>query len=138
MVQYRRYHGTRVLYQVAVPLVCHAGGTGMHVYVLEYHLVPGTMVPWYVPWYVLEYHWYHWYHWYGTIWYQNGTIIAIPCGTRTLLQEEANIISLNSRSTVISLYVLPAKHLVDAACRLFLARQFSGRVVLEVVFICER
>jgi hypothetical protein len=135
MVQYRRYHGTRVLYQVAVPLVCHAGGTGMHVYPTIWYLVR-----WYVQYCILEYHWYHWYqwyHWYGTgtmvPWYSS-TIIAIPCGTRTLLQEEVNIISLNSRSTVVSLHMLPAKHLVDAACRLFLARQFSGRVVLEVVF----
>jgi hypothetical protein len=75
-------------------------------------------------------------HVYSTIWYlvrwYSSTIGTI--GTGILLQEEVNIISLNSRSTVVSLHTLLAKHLVDAACRLFLARQFSGCVVLEVLF----
>ena len=88
---------------------------------------------------------YHWYampaglvcmYVYSTIWYlvrwYSSTIGTI--GTGILLQEEVNIISLNSRSTVVSLHTLLAKHLVDAACRLFLARQFSGCVVLEVLF----
>ncbi len=118
------------------------GGTMVHVYCTnwQYH----CRRDWYacVLYHLVHVYLVRWYHgtrvpsWYGIRTYSStiGTIIAIPCGTRTLLQEEVNIISLNSRSTVVSLHILPAKHLVDAACRLFLARQFSGRVVLEVLF----
>ena len=91
-----------------------------------------------------------WYdgHWYGTRvpllqygipWYSSTMYTdrgMVPCGTRTLLQEEVNIISLNSRSTVVSLHMLPAKHLVDALSTLFGAPVF--RSCGSGGSICER